>query len=781
MEIPIHHLWYNVADSIKVDQFRRYEDDNPYFTACFFVGGAGVGKSACVTKFATVKRVHFVTPTNYAGNALDTSLRKKTVCVRAHPTVFSLLHENLSDASFNNAVYRNKLDSAAKNATVSSLSDLWKKLEPAFHEITTRRHKNVSEKNKYLTPEEFARVKDEAVAQGWLTAETELSEVLNFVRSTQIVPYSSVPLELTYDTLIIDEAGRMTALELLRLAYDYGIIRAEYGYPHKLKFIIEGSCTQQTVINKSGYPLNDYSALTMIAAPFFENVPFFARLSTHNRRCSGGDLGKTAVWFNFVDKMEKGQFIPPSLKKKFFDAFGVTNFYPTKEEIAKNPSVMQRVYLATEHEVISRVTEHMQSHMRKVNVTEWFASVEEDACKRVPFITDPHENLGSGYRSVPYVNDEWTRTEPASEDDDEYRYVNERTLFVDGVYTMTHRARVTVTGVDAKPDQFLKDYALLRPYMTDECVAALTMNMIDYLTTTMRSLIATHCPRSVVSQLRNVQSIWERIRTDAEVERADEEEEDGGSTTTNYRAAAVVKMEAEILGIMRVVASVVPVSVDFRRSVDMDVWANVILYKGYDLIVTRVQKNMLRVRLGRSFTAAMFRKPITLRDTSVLNFNTSSRREYGGAKRGWNGGARHQRPVKRKKTESDDENTAAIMEIVRDRLEGREDEGIVTGRTKGASVTARIYPIRSNLTLTIAASQSRTFTFDHVAYWGPTKKGKVISAEDVNVSATRLSDTSQFHVYVPNPDTWTYSPFSKHTKKATEILRKIQSKVGHLL
>lgn len=237
-------------------------------------------------------------------------------------------------------------------------------------------------------------------------------------------------------------------------------------------------------------------------------------------------------------------------------------------------------------------------------------------------------------------------------------------------------------------------------------------------------------------------------------------------------------MEAEILGIMRVVASTVPVSIDFRRSVDMDVWANVILYKGYDLIVTQVQKNMLRVQLGRSFTAAMFRKPITLRDTSVLNFNTS-KREYGGGKRGWNDGVR--RNAKRKKTESDDENTAVIMELVRDHLEGREEEDTVTGRTKGETVTARIYPIRSNLTLTIAASQSRTFTFDHVAYWGPNKKGKVISAEDVNVSATRLSDTSQFHVYVPNPDTWTYSPFSKHTKKATAILRKIQSKVGHLL
>lgn len=778
MEIPIHHLWYNVADSIKVDQFRKYEDDNPYFTACFFVGGAGVGKSACVTKFATINRVHFVTPTNFAGTALRSSLRSKTVCVRAHLTVFSLLNENLSDASFNNAVYRNKLDSAAKNATCSSLPELWNKLEPAFHEITTRRHNNVSEKLKYLTPEEFDRVKDEAVAQGWLTAEeTELDEILNFIRSMQIVPYSSVPLELTYDTLIVDEAGRMTALELLRLAYDYGIMRAKYGYPRKLKFIIEGSCTQQTVINKSGYHLNDYSALTMIAAPFFEDVPFFAKLSTHNRRCSGGDLGKTAVWFNFVDKIEKGLFIPPSLKKKFFDAFGVTNFYPTKEEIAENPSVMQRVYLATEHEGISRVTNHMQSHMRKVNVTEWFASVEQDACKRVPFITDPHENLASGYRSVPYINDEWVRTEPSDETKNEYRYVNERTLFVDGVYTMTHRARVTITDVDAKPFQFLNDYGLLRPYMTNECVAALTMSMIDYLTTTMRSLIAKHCAPSVVSQLRNVQSIWERMRTDAE--RANEDEDEDGESG---HSTAVVKMEAEILGIMRVVASAVPVSIDFRRSVDMDAWANVILHKGYDLIVTRVQNNMLRVRLGRSFTAAMFRKPILLRDTSVLNFNTSPRRDYGGGKREWNGGrGNNHHPFKRKKTESDDENTAVIMELVRDHLEGREDEGIVTGRTKGASVTARIYPIRSNLTRTIAASQSETFHYDHVVNWEPSKKGKVISVEDVNVSATRLSDTSQFHVYVSNPDTWTYSPFSNHTKKATAKFRKIQSKAGHLL
>lgn len=781
MDVPIHHLWYNAIDGLKVTQFREYEDNNPYFTACFFVGGAGVGKSACVTKFATVKRVHFVTPTNFAGTAIYSALRSKTLYVKASPTVFNLLGENLPDANYNNSVYRTKLDSVAKNGTATSLADLWTRLEPAFHIITKKRHIKISAAKGYLTPEEFDEVKAECVAQEWLTGdrETELEEILAFIHATKIVTNASIPLELTYDTLIIDEAGRMAAIDVLRLAYDYAVMRSKYGYPRKIKFILEGSCTQQTVINQTGWALNDFSALTMIAAPFFEDVPFFARLSTHNRRCSGGDLAKTAIWFNFVDKMEKGKFIPPSLKKKFFEAFGVPTFYPTKEEIRDNPEVLQRVYLATEHNEITKITNHLESHMKKVTVMEWFASTEK-CCDRVPYISDPHENLGSGYRSVPYVGDQWNRTEHVDENGTEYRYVNERTLFVDGVYTLTHRARVTLTEIDAKPDQFLKDYALIRPYMTDEAVAAVTMAIIDYLTLTMWSLIKKHCP-AVISQLKNVQSIWERIRLDTH--NMETEDEEG---LTNGHSSAVIKMESEILGILRVVtAAVLPLSIDFRRVIEMDVWANVILYKGYDFILTHVFKNMMKIRLGNSFTAALFRKPINLSDTSITNFPVRYAGEKRGSTESGSGGGKRPRynnnyQKRKKPNQDDDNNDEVITEIVNDRLEGQ-DDNIVTGKSKGCVVTARVFPMRSSLTLTIAAAQSRTFTFNHVAYWGPNKFGKMISAEDVNVSATRLSDTSQFHVHVPNVENWNYSPFSKHTKRASAILRQRQSKVGHLL
>ena len=800
MEIPIYHLWYNVIDNIKVNQFKNYEDENPFFTVCFYVGGAGVGKSACITKFATVKRVHFVTPTNFAGTSLYSSLRNKTVYIRASPTIFNLLNEKYpNDDNINTNIYRNKLDEDAKNGNVSSLYELWCKLEPAFKSITDRRHKNIFEKRKLLTPSQLVEIKNEALKYRWLTnnPETELEEILDYIRSTKIAPISSIPIELTYDTLIIDEAGRVPLLDVLRLAYDYGVMRAKYGYPRKIKFILEGSCTQQTVINKTGLAINNYSALTVISAPFFEKVPFFARLSTHNRRCSGGDPYKTAIWFNFVDKLEKGQFIPPSLKKKFFEVFGVKHqsFKPTKEEIEADPSLLQSVYLSTDHATLKEVTAQLESYMDKVNVTEWFASTEKDACQMVPFILQPEKTLGSGYKSVLYNNKQWLRTEPLEELSNqvvkEYRYINERTLFVDGVYTLTHRARVTLIQIDAKLEDFFKDYYFLRPYMTEECVSSITTKMVEYLTVTMKSLIQTYCSQHVISQLENIEFVWERIRNDSEsVQEQQEADDDDNDKTTNKSNLAIVKLESEILSIMRAVACAVPDTVLFRQFIDLDFCANIILYKGYDLILNRVKKNILYVKLGKSFIAAMFKKPVKLMDTSILNFNRCNQSQSS-RKRPRNDDddntSVHRRPSKRlKRTRSFDENAAAIMEMIKDRVidnEGCEedDENVIIGKTKGVVVTARIFPIRSTLTLTIASSQSRTFSFNHIVNWSSTERIKRISAEDVIVSATRLSDTSQFRVYVKDPDIWVYSPLSIQTKKAMDIYRKVQSKTGYLL
>ena len=103
-------------------------------------------------------------------------------------------------------------------------------------------------------------------------------------------------------------------------AYDYTQMWAKYGNPRKkVKIILECSATQQQVINQSGIKLFDFSAITIVSAPFFRDVPYLVRLTSHNRRCSDGKLEDAAICFNFVDRMEKGLAISESLKTKFFD------------------------------------------------------------------------------------------------------------------------------------------------------------------------------------------------------------------------------------------------------------------------------------------------------------------------------------------------------------------------------------------------------------------------------------------------------------------------------
>lgn len=494
--IPAHHLWYNVKDSQLIRRLVKYEDNDPFFTAVMLVGWAGTGKTSCITKLVNVPRVHFTAPTNYAGSGLYTALRRKSLSAQCSTTIFKLLGENMNDQAFNANVYNNHLDHVASSGTARSLSDMWARVSPAFNIITERRFKNADEKNRYLTPDMLKAIRDQAAERGWFEypiddgqqswyangSDGELAGICAYIAATKCVAARSIPTALKYDILVVDEMGREPALSALRLAYDFSYVRSLYGYPAKLKIVCEGSCTQQTCINTTDHSVNNYSGITMISAPFFDGTPFMTALSAFNRRCSDGDTAKTAIWMNFVDKMERGLPLSPSHKHDFLKAFEAKTFVPTPLQLTRDyANTVGRVYVAERHKMLKEVEKAIKPFMRNKAIREYFVPGSVEDAKAVPHFYNAHTNLGSGYNSVVYDNEKWVRELDKRGEKESYRYMNERTLYIGSVYDTTHRVGVIASTINGSYRDFLSDYDEFRYNMSHGAVIQFVSCVIVYL------------------------------------------------------------------------------------------------------------------------------------------------------------------------------------------------------------------------------------------------------------------------------------------------------------
>lgn len=232
---------------------------------------------------------------------------------------------------------------------------------------------------------------------------------------------------------------------------------------------------------------------------------------------------------------------------------------------------------------------------------------------------------------------------------------------------------------------------------------------------------------------------------------------------------SIANMEMEVMMYLRRAVSAIPeeLAVPIVSNITMGSSAYINLTQGSSIIITDVSVNKIDADIAKTIGVVMFRKSVKMTNTSVRDFDTKDTTIYG--KRRYNRGGGGVSSAKRRKVEED-------REEIEDALAGVINDALQNADRTGCEVIVMFFPIRSLNTMTIAASQSRTFKFKHVVYWPSPMR-----IEDAIVSSTRLSDTDQLEVFCANKDDWTVIPFATTTKLTIQRLRRGQQQIGQLI
>ena len=489
-----HYPWYNFRDSELVRKIVQFENECPYFTLVQLVGGAGTGKTTCLSKLVEVPRVHYMAPTTIAGGVLYDALHRKMVQVKCSQTIFKYYGENLNDDRAYKKILNQHIPSLVSAATHTNLIDMFDGLDHAFLLMSERRYEQANKRcDGYVTPIELQNICKEADKAGWFDEDADespwyaqdfdkLAHLYEYVRATRCVPDKCIPNQLKYDTLVVDEAGRVDLLTILWMAYYHYYVREKFGYPKKVKLVLVGSATQNKVINESQHVCNDYSGITLISAPCFKNETYMTHLNSYNRRCNMGDVQTTTALITMIDRLEQGLPLTKHHKHEFISKFSVPNFIPTVDQIRGKPKeTLGCVYMSKRHKRLTEVEMAIMPYMQKISVKEFFTPEDHSDAQGVPRFYGAHIKLGSGYNSIVYNNVAWEREELEPENDEKrYRYWNSRLLYLDTMYVTTHNCGVLLTSISGSVEDFLRDYDIYKYEMKPEAMYTLITSVRDF-------------------------------------------------------------------------------------------------------------------------------------------------------------------------------------------------------------------------------------------------------------------------------------------------------------
>jgi hypothetical protein len=433
-------------------------------------------------------------PTNIAGGVLYDALHRKMVQVKCSQTIFKYYGENLNDDRAYKKILNQHIPSLVSAATHTNLKDMFDGLDHAFLLMSERRYEQANKRcDGYVTPIELQNICKEADKAGWFDEDADespwyaqdfdkLAHLYEYVRATRCVPDKCIPNQLKYDTLVVDEAGRVDLLTILWMAYYHYYVREKFGYPKKVKLVLVGSATQNKVINESQHVCNDYSGITLISAPCFKNETYMTHLNSYNRRCNMGDVQTTTALITMIDRLEQGLPLTKHHKHEFISKFSVPNFIPTVDQIRGKPKeTLGCVYMSKRHKRLTEVEMVIMPYMQKISVKEFFTPEDHSDAQGVPRFYGAHIKLGSGYNSIVYNNVAWEREELEPENDEKrYRYWNSRLLYLDTMYVTTHNCGVLLTSISGSVEDFLRDYDIYKYEMKPEAMYTLITSVRDF-------------------------------------------------------------------------------------------------------------------------------------------------------------------------------------------------------------------------------------------------------------------------------------------------------------
>lgn len=661
-----------------------------WFDCVLFTGGAGTGKTRVLVHLTTIPRIVFLCPTNTSGTIMSGMFHSNTLfgpkSYKTYATIYKYFHEVVRDTDEYRNLMMSTVGSAARAGNVNSLDELYAQYEPAFKEISERRYQKMATKLNYIHPKQYQAYRTQAIRCGWFSQPPspehehqqqqlftdENDGVVQFILANG-VPTKRIPDPLLYDNYVIDEAGRLTALEGLQLVHYDKYVHRLYGTCHGANrvpsLLLVGSCTQNKVINKNKqeWAINDFSLITMVTAPFFKQEPYFSKLNVFNRRCNRGDINKMSCLSNIVERLEMGMPMSNKHRDDFLSTFSAPFFHPTPSQLESfKTQILGRLHIAKRHVVLNRLQDMITPSLPSIKIKEFFTCNDDYDCQNTPFVYRAHEDLAACYQSIKYETDRWTcegkvhhnssgnnnysssssnnhkrrgDQEQQQEEADEmlYRYCNYRQLLPNMLYKVTHWVNCTLISVDGDLQDFIKDLETYKSVVANN-FAPLLYQIILYMYG-WASLIK-QLDKDLYDTIMRLSEFISELDAAAMIIDDDGGDDDNNGAAGQDLTDLVQKLKVEVISCLTKLAEVMkeqqqqqqppsttttnnnqyqPLPVKFRINID-----RCLLTQGLTCILEKVEHggSSVVLRLGKTFGLRMYKKKTVFKNQSVTQFST---------------------------------------------------------------------------------------------------------------------------------------------------------------
>ena len=400
-------------------------------------GDAGTGKTWQQDGLKECSSVHpmFTGSTNVAGQVLKKVFSNNQMYVKNHTVHTTIFKQTLINPKQWGKCLKILFEGIPKDFATGSV-----KTPHEFYTAFSKNLSNVSRElaslqTKYnpgmLTPEEYLkyRMYTENTTDSFKTRQDKGSQ--QYIRDLhfQTIKHLSgvyarcnIPDQLVFDTEVIDEAGRLQFCWLMvRLGLWFYINNLFNTGLIKPVFVAVGSCTQSKVINNScqegceeGFTacfhpkikLNDYNLISAISNPalYFESE-IFSKQNKQNRRVKTGDIEKSANLAMFRNCLEMNQPIPESVM-----TYIKSNMSVTEEEFY----TARCVHLCLTHNECSKVQDRdIVDPSDVLKLEENMISVGVDWSPKLYYCSS---QAGAMFKSANYSeSNEWLKTEIAGD------------------------------------------------------------------------------------------------------------------------------------------------------------------------------------------------------------------------------------------------------------------------------------------------------------------------------------------------------------------------------
>lgn len=773
-----YYVWYGLRDERLVKEFKNYFNDgeDAICTFVIFTGGAGTGKTRVLSKLSTEKGYRFICPTNVSGGVMKSMLCAHNLysskTFNTDTTIYKHYGENLSDTNRYEEIIRNDIDSKGAAGNYNSLKELYRAYEKSFETICELRFTSACERFGYISKEKYKETEETCSQINWFERggnfETKNEGIVDYLLASGNCSAKQIPHQLRYHTYVIDEAGRIPCLTGLLMIYYHRWVRRYYGCSDEKhyvpKLICVGSATQNKVINDTALPINDYSLITMIVAPFFKNERYISYMNSFNRRCDKGDIESSATLATLIEKLELGFPVSKNLKDQFLSRFSVPFFIPSEEDMKiedNRIAVLGRLHIAKRHKVLRDLERVIRPYMTRVTVNEYFVSADDEDTKKAPYVYRPTEKLGSCYQSVTYDKEKWIKSSEKITIDKEsvWKYENTRKLFLNTPYKITHPTSCTLVNIDGSMQDFLNDSEIYRSVLSNpETTAKILVQLIFHLNK-ISELIALY-NTDLSEKVSKLPELIEHLQCGKE---PNEEK--------------IRRLNLEINTYMHKVLEFLPKDQQIPLKISLDDAKGCLLSQGLVVYPESIKEKFAIIRLGRSLCFRLFRKKFKLKGTSVTDFSMIANvhiqnniNEYSGNKNKFSNSQQKIIAKKRKIEELEDDDDWIERMIIE---EVEEQQNVKKRENANKVINFYFFPLKLSMIATIDATQSETYSVNHIV-----ELTRLMPASDLIVAITRLTDTNLLKVHIANKDTWEILPLDETTRQCVNKLYRDQIKKG---